>query len=102
MALKLIYLVVRNLLAWARLSRQNAAAKNVEILRLRTNRPCRSTVIEIDAIFSAEGIQILRSPVRAPRANAACERMIGTLRRAVRSRAILGALTHEYWIATAA
>ena len=35
MALRLIYLVVRNLLAWARLSRQNAAAKNVEILILR-------------------------------------------------------------------
>jgi putative transposase len=34
-----------------------------------------------DAVFEAEGIQILRSPVRAPRANAICERMIGTLRR---------------------
>jgi putative transposase len=34
-----------------------------------------------DAIFEAEGIQILRSPVRAPRANAICERLIGTLRR---------------------
>ena len=28
-----------------------------------------------------EGIQILRSPVRAPRANATCERVIGTIRR---------------------
>ena len=35
MALRLIYLVVRNLLARARLSRQDAAAKNVEILILR-------------------------------------------------------------------
>ena len=35
MALRLIYLVVRNLLAWGRLSRQDAAAKNVEILMLR-------------------------------------------------------------------
>jgi putative transposase len=34
-ALKLIYLVVRYLLAWARLSRQDAEAKNVEILILR-------------------------------------------------------------------
>jgi putative transposase len=34
-ALKLIYLVVRNLLAWARLSRQDSVAKNVEILMLR-------------------------------------------------------------------
>ena len=35
MALRLIYLVVRNLFAWARLSRQDAATKNVEILLLR-------------------------------------------------------------------
>lgn len=34
-----------------------------------------------DAIFEAEDIQILRSPVRAPRTNAICERLIGTLRR---------------------
>ena len=34
-ALKLIYLVVRNLLAWARLSCQDAEGKNVEILMLR-------------------------------------------------------------------
>ena len=35
MASKLIYLAVRNLLAWARLSRQDCAAKNVEILMPR-------------------------------------------------------------------
>jgi hypothetical protein len=34
-----------------------------------------------DAVFAAEGIQILRSPPQAPRANAICERLIGTLRR---------------------
>ena len=34
-----------------------------------------------DAIFTAEGIRILRSPPQAPRANAICERIIGTLRR---------------------
>ena len=110
-----------------------------------------------DAVFEAEGIRIPRSPVQAPRANALCERVIGTIRRElldkililheqhaqrvliewlhhynhgrphrnldqltpahaehgppapinlaeqrVRRRAILGGLTHEYWIATAA
>lgn len=110
-----------------------------------------------DAVFEAEGIQILRSPVRAPRANAICERVIGTIRRElldkililhehharrvlvewlhhythgrphrslgqltpdqaehappvpinltehrVRRRPILGGISHEYWIATAA
>ncbi len=31
-----------------------------------------------DAVFTAEGIRILASPPQAPRANATCERMIGT------------------------
>ena len=34
-----------------------------------------------DAVFTADGIRILTSPPAAPRANAICERMIGTLRR---------------------
>ena len=34
-----------------------------------------------DAVFAAEGIRILLTPPQAPRANAICERMIGTLRR---------------------
>ena len=44
------------------------------------DRDSRFTVA-FDAVFEAEGVQILRSPVRAPRANAICERLIGTLRR---------------------
>ena len=31
-----------------------------------------------DAVFTADGIRILASPPQAPRANAVCERMIGT------------------------
>jgi putative transposase len=34
-----------------------------------------------DTVFTAEGARILASPPQAPRANAVCERMIGTLRR---------------------
>jgi putative transposase len=34
-----------------------------------------------DAVFAAEGTRIIKSPVRAPRANAICERVIGTIRR---------------------
>src|SRR6185437_7632042 len=32
-----------------------------------------------DAVLAAEGIRILASPPQAPKANAICERMIGTL-----------------------
>ena len=42
-----------------------------------------------DAVFTAEGIRILASPPQAPRANAICERMIGTLRREVLDRVLI-------------
>jgi putative transposase len=42
-----------------------------------------------DAVFAAEGIRILASPPRAPRANAICERTAGTLRREVFDRLLI-------------
>jgi putative transposase len=42
-----------------------------------------------DAVFAADGIRIVRSPVRAPRANAICERVIGTLRRECLDRMLI-------------
>jgi putative transposase len=53
-----------------------------------------------DAVFTAEGIRIVVSPSQAPKANAICERFIGSLRREVRDRLlIVSGLTHEYYIA---
>ena len=43
-----------------------------------------------DAVFTAEGIRILASPAQAPRANAICERIIGTLRRELLDRLLPG------------
>jgi transposase InsO family protein len=42
-----------------------------------------------DAVFKADGIRILASPPQAPRANAICERFIGTLRREVLDRLLI-------------
>jgi len=42
-----------------------------------------------DAVFTAEGTRIIKSPVRAPRANAICERVIGTLRRECLDRMLI-------------
>jgi putative transposase len=42
-----------------------------------------------DAVFQAEGIRILASPPQAPRANAICERIIGTLRRELFDRLLI-------------
>jgi transposase InsO family protein len=42
-----------------------------------------------DAVFQAQAIRILASPPQAPRANAICERMIGTLRRELFDRLLI-------------
>jgi transposase InsO family protein len=42
-----------------------------------------------DAVFAADGIRILASPPQAPRANAICERMMGTLRRELVDRLLI-------------
>ena len=55
------------------------------LLRHRDSRFTRA----FDAVFTADGIQILTNPPAAPRANAICERMIGTLRRELIDRVLV-------------
>jgi putative transposase len=52
------------------------------------DRDTEFTVV-FDAVFAAEGIQVLRTPVRAPRANAYAERWVGTGRRELLDRLLI-------------
>jgi putative transposase len=49
----------------------------------------RQFTSSFDAVFTAAGMRILASPPQAPRANAICERMIGTLRRELLDRSLI-------------
>lgn len=42
-----------------------------------------------DAVFADDGIRVLKSPPRAPRSNAICERIIGELRRELFDRMLI-------------
>jgi transposase InsO family protein len=47
-----------------------------------------------DAVFQADGIRILPSPPQAPKANAICERIIGTLRSEVLDQLLIVSERH--------
>jgi transposase InsO family protein len=47
-----------------------------------------------DAVLADAGIRVIKSPPQAPRANAVCERMIGTLRRELFDRILIQGETH--------
>jgi hypothetical protein len=80
--------------AWATQAARNApmdldlGGRAAQVKYLIRDRDSRFTAA-FDAVFQAEDIQIPRSPVRAPRANAVCERMIGTLRRELLDRILI-------------
>jgi putative transposase len=50
--------------------------------------------VSFDAVFAGENIQIIKTPPQAPRANAVCERMVGTLRRELLDRILVVHTAH--------
>jgi putative transposase len=53
-----------------------------------------------DAVFQAVGARILRTAVQAPRMNAICERLVGTLRRELLDRVLILGEAHLHAILT--
>jgi hypothetical protein len=58
-------------------------------------RPGSTFTSSFDAVFQATGIVILRTAVQAPRMNATCERLIGTLRRELLDRVLITGDAHR-------
>jgi putative transposase len=53
-----------------------------------------------DAVFEADDMEVLLSPPRAPRANAICERVVGTLRRELLDRVLIYNEAHAQIVLT--
>ncbi|WP_406416531.1 integrase core domain-containing protein [Streptomyces sp. NBC_00842] len=66
------------------------------LLRDRDSKYTRA----FDAVFEADGVEILLSPPRAPKANAICERVVGTLRRELLDRMLIYNETHAVKVLT--
>ena len=67
---------------------RDLADRVTTIKLLLRDRDLRFTTA-FDAVFAADGIRILLSPPGAPRANAICEWMIGTLRRELLDKVLI-------------
>src|SRR4030095_13494350 len=50
-----------------------------------------------DDVFGSEGVRVVRTPVRAPRANAHAERWVGTVRRECLDWLLIGGRRHLEW-----
>ncbi len=69
---------------WATQQARNLAmdlAEQASVVKFLIRDRDTKFTASIDAVFAAEGARDITTPIRAPRAHAVCERVIGTLRR---------------------
>jgi hypothetical protein len=61
----------------------------MEALRFLVRDRDTRFIAAFDEVFRADGVRIIKTPPQAPRANAICERVVGTLRREVLDRTLI-------------
>ena len=82
---------------WVTQAARNLAmglGEQLDTLRFLIRDRDRKYPAAFDAVFAAEDIEILLGPIQAPRANAICERIVGTLRRECLDRMLIYGVTH--------
>jgi len=83
--------------AWTAQQARNLAmtlGENLEEMRFLIRDRGGQFTEAFDAVFQGCGLRILRSPPQAPRANAICERLVGTLRRELLDHMLILNETH--------
>jgi hypothetical protein len=70
----------------------------VQAVRPQVGPTATQFTAAFDAVFAAEGIEVLCTPVWAPRANAYAERWVGTVRREVLDRMLIFGRRQLTWV----
>jgi putative transposase len=78
--------------SWVAQQARNLAMElgiRMESLRFLVRDRDTKFIAAFDEVFRADGLRIIKTPPQAPRANAICERVVGTLRREVFDRTLI-------------